>query len=283
MLQQFETYIHSFDNTRLFVQWWEPKNARGTLLITHGQGEYSDCYSRLINSLQDSDWRIVAWDLRGHGRSDGKRGFAETFDHYCQDFSFLLNYLEEEKMLLQPLILYAHSMGALIQLKSLLKNPALKGDGLILSSPLLGLSVPVPAYKSFAAKVCNKWLPQVTLGNELTYDMLTSDIEVIRSFEKDPLRHNKISPSVFLGFLDSFEWIHPRAHEIKKPVFFILSENDSVVSTPASLKFFEKISSSEKKCELYAGKHELINDYISPKVCEDVKSFLGKFVEKKNV
>lgn len=280
MLKQYETYIHSFDNTRLFIQSWEPETPKGTLLITHGQGEYSDCYSRLIKSLQDSHWRIIAWDLRGHGRSDGKRGYAETFDHYSQDFNFVLQYLNSQNMIQHPLVLYAHSMGALIQLKSIIKNPGLDYEALILGSPLLGLSVPVPAYKSLAAQICNKWLPQVTLGNELTYDMLTSDIEVIRSFERDPLRHNKISPSVFLGFLESFEWVHPRANEIKKPVFFILAEHDSVVSTPASIKFFEKISSVDKKLEIYNGKHELINDYISPKVCEDIKTFLSKFVEK---
>lgn len=279
MHKQYETYIHSFDNTRLFIQRWEPETVKGTLFITHGQGEHSDCYSRLIDSLRDTSWRIIAWDLRGHGRSDGKRGYAESFDHYCQDFMFVLKHLEAEQQIQYPLALFAHSMGGLIQLKSLIKNPSLKHNALVFSSPFLGLSLPVPTYKSYAAGVLNKWLPQVTMGNEITYDMLTSDLEVIRSFEKDPLRTNKISPAVFLGFLESFEWLKPRANEIKSPTFFALSKNDSIVSTPVSLEFFKSIGSLDKKCEVYDGKHELINDFTSPKVCDDIKTFLNKFVE----
>lgn len=283
MYKRSEGFFKGYQDINLFFQVWENPQARGTVIVTHGHGEHSESYHRLVSAFENDAWTFYAWDLRGHGRSEGRRGFVADFDDYCRDYKIFLDMvLKEEKVRRGPVILFCHSMGALVQLKTLLRNPDLNYSGLVVSSPLLGLSVPVPAYKATAAVVFNKILPQITMGNELRNDMLTRDPDVIREYEQDALRHTRISPGAFLGFLDSFEWVIPRANEIKKPALFLIAEKDEVVSAPVAKAFYEKIGSAKKEVYVYPdGKHELINDIIRKTVFADIKKFLDGFLESK--
>ena len=182
----------------------------------------------------------------------------------------------------KPVILFCHSMGGTIQLKTLIRNPEIKAAGMIVSAPLLGVALPVPSYKAKAASMLNSILPQVTLGNEIRNDMLTRDLEVIREFEHDALRHNRISSGAFLGMMESFDYILPRSNEIKLPFFLGVSDADPVISTPKALEFYEKAGSANKVLKVYPGaKHELVNDIIRDEVFADMKYFLDQLVESK--
>lgn len=282
MYTRSEGFFKGFDDINLFFQIWKNPQARGSVIITHGQGEHSESYHRLIKAFENDRWNFYGWDLRGHGRSEGRRGYAAQFDDYCADYKKFLDLVLEDQLQQGPVILFGHSMGGLIEIKTLLRHPDLKFTGLVLSAPLLGVSVPVPAYKAKGASLINAILPKITMGNELTNDMLTRDLDVIREYEQDALRHNRISAGAFLGFMESFDYVIPRANEIKKPALFIVSENDPVISTPAVKNFYEKIGSTEKELYSYPeAKHELVNDLIRTTVFADIKKFLDGFLELK--
>ncbi|KHD89565.1 MAG: hypothetical protein OM95_03005 [Bdellovibrio sp. ArHS] len=283
MYKRSEGFFKGYQDINLFFQIWDNPNARGTVIINHGQGEHSESYHRLIKAFENDQWSFYGWDLRGHGRSEGRRGYVAQFDDYCKDYKIFLDMvLKEDKVKKGPVILFCHSMGALIELKTLLRNPDLRCDGIVVSSPLLGVSVPVPTYKSKGAVLLNTLLPTITMGNELTNDMLTRDPDVIREFEQDALRHNRISPGAFLGFLESFEYVRPRANEIKKPALFVIAENDPVVSSLEAKKFYDKLGSQKKDIYIYPeAKHEVVNDIMRTTVFADIKKFLDGFLESK--
>ncbi len=85
-----ESFFAGDGDVRLFFQSWEHPEAQKSMIITHGQGEHSESYHRLIESLADQKCNFYAWDLRGHGRSDGRRGVVQEFDEYCRDFQIFL-------------------------------------------------------------------------------------------------------------------------------------------------------------------------------------------------
>lgn len=283
MYNRSEGFFKGYKDINLFFQVWNNPEAIGTVIVTHGHGEHSESYHRLIKAFENDKWSFYGWDLRGHGRSEGRRGFVANFDDYCEDYKiFLEMVLKDEKIKSGPVILFAHSMGGLIQLKTLIRNPDIRCDAIIISSPLLGVSVPVPLFKSKGAGLLNALIPQITMSNELTNDMLTRDPDVIREYEQDALRHGRISPGSFLGMLDSFDFVRPRGSHITKPALFILAENDPVVSTGEAKKFYDALGSSKKELYVYPdAKHELVNDIIRNTVFADIKKFMDGFLESK--
>ena len=283
MYQRSETFFHAFDGSKLFLQKWSTEKSIGTIFITHGQGEHSDCYHRLINGFEKTGWNFVAWDLRGHGRSDGLRGYVNDFRDYVSDYHlFLETALPLADVKPKPVILLCHSMGGLIQTCALLEKPeVLENTNIkaqVLSSPLFGVSVAIPAWKDFGATFMQSLLPKITLSNEIKNEDLTRDTAVIREYELDTYRHGRVSSAVYLGFKREFPLVLSRAPEIKLPTFLHVSDQDPVVSSEAALKFFDDLSSENKGLKIIEnGKHELYNDTVRADVIQSVIDFVEQF------
>jgi len=274
-----EGFFVGFNETKLYFQTWKPDGpSRGLIIITHGHGEHSESYIRLADALKN-EWTLLAWDLRGHGRSEGQRGYAKSFLDYVRDFEMLWNQvLPTARMPGQPVIFFSHSMGALIQLKAL--GGLLGGEEQIqiLSSPFLGLSMPVPAIKDRASYVLRYLMPHLTLDNEIDFNKLTRDPNVVAQFEKDSLRHSKISAEVYLGGQECQASVLARPEIWEGPLCMLLAENDPVVSTPINLKFYESLTDPKKQLTVFPDRcHELVNDLGREEVFAKIRDFLRPF------
>lgn len=280
MATRAESHFLGAEQNTLYFQKWSVPNAKGTLLITHGQGEHSGCYSRLIDGISALELNVYAWDLRGHGKSAGQRGYAQQFTDYCKDFELFLKKLTTEKEILtKPLFLLAHSMGGLIQSKVLVDHINLPVQAQVLSSPMFGLSLEVPAIKQTAARYISALFPKLTLGNEINFSNLSRDNLVIREFEHDVLRHDRISASVYLGSQTIMSEVMAKAARVKIPTLMQISNQDPITSSPAAREFFAKISSPKKKLIEYPGfKHELYNDLERELAFADIEDFLRELI-----
>lgn len=278
MSKSTEALFRGPDDNQIFYQIWQPSvPAKGSLVITHGQAEHSDCYEKLADSLKDLPWTIYAWDFRGHGRSDGQRGFAKDFQDYVRDFESFLSHIEKEHQVdASSRVLLAHSMGGLIQTCHLLKNSSKKiAKAQILSNPMWGLAVEVPIIKDLAAFAVFKLLPQVTLNNEIDWSALTSDPKVIESYKKDVLRHDRISAGVYLGSIISMENLKTEIKKINLPTLLQLAPNDPVCDAVKAEELFTKISAEKKILKKYLNsKHEIYNDIERAQVIADLREYL---------
>lgn len=281
MYTRSESFFTGYDGTKLFLQSWITKNAKGTILFTHGQAEHSDCYTRLISALEGQGWNFIGWDMRGHGKSQGIRGYAKDFDEYVLDYKIFLDLtLGLYDVHNKPVVLLAHSMGGLVQTCALAEKKHLNDviSGQILSSPLFGVAVEVPQWKDQGAGIINSLFPKLTLSNEIKNDLLTRDFDIIREFEQDTYRHGRISSGVYLGFKREFERIINKASDISIPTLLHISDNDPVVSTECAIKFFDALASENKTLKIFeGGKHELYNDTVRNDVFKVVIEFLKQF------
>lgn len=280
MSGRFEGSVKSIDQTEIFFQLWSAEKPRGTLIITHGQAEHSECYHPFARTLQSDGWELYGFDLRGHGRSEGKRGYVRNFLDYVDDTQAVLEMVvRERKDKGVPLILFGHSMGGLINtlLALGLKTPSFQA--LVLSSPLYEIAVPVPAVKDYASKVLQKWWPTLTLHNELKYSDLTRDEAMLKSYVHDVLRHDKISASVYLGMLNAFTRVRNEASRIESPVLMQLAGHDKIVSTPRSQEIFSLLPNKKNVLEIYPESyHEIYNDLDREQAFADLRKFLNPFL-----
>lgn len=277
MLNQAEGSFKGAGGPNLFFQTWTPPTVKGHLVITHGQGEHSDCYHRVIDHIADLGLKIWAWDLRGHGKSQGPRGSIRDFSYYAQDLEILIKRLVFPAAKKAPLILMGHSMGALVQLQTVLDDQDLRDLPQVISSPFLGVAVKVPAWKATLSSVAYQVLPQISLDSGLTLEMLTRDPEIISEYKRDPLRHFKISSGAFEGAKMSMEQVIEEAELFTGPLMLMGPEDDPVVSTPKFKEFHRNLKSPKVKFKLYPDRrHEIFNDLDREQPLQDLKIFLSE-------
>jgi alpha-beta hydrolase superfamily lysophospholipase len=284
MIERLEGTFWGYQDVELYYQLWRPvaqpnenpTQVQGTLLVTHGIAEHSDCYQRFAEDMAAKGWLVFVWDLRGHGRSEGKRGYVNRFQDFSNDLDAAIRYVKAQVMPKdKPLILFGHSMGGLITLQTVLIHSPSQIAALVLSSPALGLSLTVPPLKEKAARFLSDWLPKLTLYNEINFDDLIRDENLVREYKADPLRHDKISPRLFLGMVDAFTEVNKMAADIHLPVLMQLAGREKVVSTPVAEKFFDQLSSKKKEVYIYADSyHEIYNDLDRNDVLNDLVRFL---------
>lgn len=70
------------DSRKLAVQCWRPASPVGTALVVHGYYDHVGLYGHLIRFLLEQDYAVLAFDLPGHGLSDGEPAAINSFDEY---------------------------------------------------------------------------------------------------------------------------------------------------------------------------------------------------------
>ena len=83
---------------------------------------------------------VFQYDLRGHGKSGGERGYIDPFTQYMEDLDDCIKHLRDNYKM-QNYIIYGHSMGALISCghtQSFVK-PEYAPKALIVNAPPVGV------------------------------------------------------------------------------------------------------------------------------------------------
>jgi non-heme chloroperoxidase len=95
-------YLNTADRTALYYRDW----GDGTpMVFLASQGLSSSMWQHAMSQLCQDGFRCIAYDRRGHGRSDDS-GRGYDFDTLADDLSALLEYLD-----LEDVTLVGHSMG----------------------------------------------------------------------------------------------------------------------------------------------------------------------------
>jgi alpha-beta hydrolase superfamily lysophospholipase len=288
MIMRSEFYLRRPSTTdSLYIQKWTEtsqdqshKTPHAVILITHGVAEHSDCYHSLSQTLAHEGFEVYGWDLPGHGKSYGKRGYVESFREYTDNLQLVFSELRKTHPQ-TPIFLFGHSLGGLITLNYALNFPNESYAAICLSSPALGVALEVPKIKDQAARLLNAFAPKITIAHEINFTDLSRDSELIASYHRDPLRHKRFSAPLYLGTLDAMEQIQLRAEEIKKPIFIQAAGEDRVTDTKATEKVFPLLGSENKSLKVYKNSyHEIFNDLDKKEVIDDLLLFLREFLNE---
>jgi alpha-beta hydrolase superfamily lysophospholipase len=250
------------------------------MVIAHGFGEHGGCYRHVAEVLGPAlEIDLLAPDLRGHGRSPGRRGVVKTYDDLTVDLRSGLEWAARVRPR-APRFVLGHSNGGQLALRVAL-NGAPPVAGLILSNPALKLATAVPRYKLHVGRFLHRFAPGVTLSAKLPADRLTRDPLMQHHHRVDPLRHNRISAPLFFGMTEGGAAISENANAISMPTLMLLGGADPVIDPEESRRAFERIGSVDKTLMIYPKMlHEPLNEVGREQVFADITRWLEPYLEE---
>lgn len=280
-ISEITDHVDAGKDTRLFFRDSGIENERAGVLIVHGLAEHSGRYDHVTKMLATIGIRTFAYDHRGHGQSNGKRGHIRRFSEYTNDLELMIEKSKKRLSPQAPLFLIGHSMGGLIVLNYVQQHGSWKINGLIVSSPGLGIAVKPPASKEIAVKLMSILAPGFSFDNELNPQFLSHNQKSIDAYLNDPLIHRRITARWATEFIKTGEQTCNRADYITLPVLMQIAGGDRIVSPELSRTFYENISSQDKTLHFYNElHHEIYNeaDSLREQVLEDLKTWINNHV-----
>jgi len=261
----------------IFYRHLPAENEKAQLVIAHGLGEHSGRYSNIFNRLVPGGITTWALDFRGHGRSQGKKGHIDTFDQYVLDLKKMIEIARENSQANGKLFLLGHSMGGLIAL-NYTERFSKNLDGVIASSPGLGLTVQIPAVKAFMGKVMSSIWPGLSMGNELDSSKISHDPDVVKAYLDDPLVHDRVTARFFTEFMSAMAETNTHTSGIKVPILMQVAGEDHLTDAQSAKTFFERLDVQDKTLHFYDKLyHEVYNETQAEKeaVIDDLEKWLA--------
>ena len=268
-------FLNAPDNLRLYWRSFVPYRPRGVVALVHGYADHSGRYLPTLRHLAGLGFAAHAFDYRGHGQSDGRRGHCDHFSDYLGDLDAFLQKVRAESKD-QKLFLLAHSHGALLAARYALDHPVLPDfGGAVLTGAYLQLAFPPPKLKVLLGRVVGGVIPFLPVGLPLDSRMLTHDVEVQKATDHDPLYNRTTTPRWFDESNRTQQEVLARAGEIRWPLL-VLHGGADPIAAPAAVRDFEaRAGSADKKLVVYDGfLHEVLDEVGHERVWKDVADWI---------
>ncbi|MGD9046778.1 MAG: lysophospholipase [Anaerolineae bacterium] len=261
----------------LYYQCWQPETKpKAVLVVVHGHGEHSGRYSNVADWFVPRGYAVYAFDLRGHGRSAGKRGYIESFAEYRNDTAAFLDLVLSEESDSRVFLL-GHSQGGLIVLNYALHDGAGLA-GVVASGPVLAPPGISPFLIQLSKLLSSLW-PGLTLETGMDTTALSRDPAVVEAYVNDPLVHGKGTPRLGAEMLVAIDWTQAHAAEMNLPCLIVHGSDDRLCPPEASQRFYENVTSADIERIEYEGYyHEVFNEPGKEKVLADVEAWLQRHI-----
>jgi acylglycerol lipase len=269
-------YSKGANNSRIWNYSWEPdSNPKAVIALIHGFGEHSGRYAHWALRFVENNIAFCAFDLPGHGKSDGKRGYTESYQLLLDDIELFLAHLRKTYSDI-PIILYGHSMGGNLAINFAIKTRN-KFDLLIASSPWLRLSIPLATWKKKLISVLYRIFPQLTVKAPLNAEDMSHNQSEIVKYGNDPLVHNHISIQLLYEVMNNGTEAIGKVYKINVPMLILHGTADKITSYKSSEKFAQN-TSDNITLKLWSGMcHEMHNDLC----CDDLFVFILNWINEK--
>lgn len=265
----------SYDGLAVFAQAWLPEGElKAMVALVHGLGEHSGRYQHVAEALNRAGYGVAACDLRGHGKSGGKRGHAPTFEALMKDIDQLLAQARELAPG-KPLFLYGHSLGGIFVLDyALSRRPALAG--VIATSAGLRTALQEQKGKLLLAKVMGKVAPEGALASGLDPKSVSRDPAVVDAYVNDPLVHDRVTFGAANVFQEAIRYVYDHAGEFPVPLLLMHGTGD-VLAFPQGSKDVAALVKRDCTLQLWEGlAHETHNEPEKEQVLRFVVGWLDE-------
>ena len=275
MIQNGRTF-HNKDQTSLFYHEWLPddNNVRAVVFIVHGINEHSGRYRHVAEAFTQAGFACYGIDHRGHGRSDGIRAYFTDIGDVVDDFRQLFEMVQEQYPD-HPLLIFGHSIGSLVSLEFTLRHqPDIKA--LALTGTAITGDETQPRWLLALAQQAAKVIPKVRLSPPSSNDVLSTDPEQVRLFERDPLVVKGMwCIGTAVAMLKAGRSIRKRAHQLTLPMLVMHGGADELTPPSGATYLQEHVQSDDITVKIYPGlRHELVNEIGRDEIIREITDWL---------
>ena len=291
------------DGSEIHYRYWAAAASPRTVVqIMHGAAEHSGRYDRFAKALLGRGYAVYATDHRGHGRTrvrSGQLGDAgpDAWNGLVGD-ELQLSRMIRETHPDSKLVLFAHSLGALIAQDYITRRPE-QIDALILSGTAYGPAPPEEALAALdgVAKAAplgpsEFWANRFAdfnkpFAGQPGFEWLSRDATEVEKYLDDPECGFPFSNELVRDILQGLAALRDPAREARipksLPVLVIQGSLDPVggnlQGTQALLDRYATLGLTRVSHKFYdGGRHELLNETNRDEVTRDVLDWLGKIV-----
>lgn len=268
--------LETADGLHLHARWWPAGDEpRGVVAVIHGAAEHIGRYEAFAGALNRQGFAVTGFDMRGHGRSDGRRLFVRSVDRLADDAARFLTRVSDIHPG-HPLFLLGHSLGGTVATLLALTHPV-QLEGLILSGPLLKVGENFSPLTIRIAKLLGKIVPRLPL-DRIDTSHISRDEEVVQDYEADPLVfHGRIPAGTGAAGIRAIQQIEDEESRLRLPLLILQGTADKLADVDGSRRLYRRAASSDKTLKLYEGfYHEVLNDIGKEQVLADLLKWLDE-------
>lgn len=271
-----EERIDGKGGVKIFTRSWQPASSpRAVVAICHGFNSNSGQYEWVAEQFASAGYAVYALDLRGRGKSDGKRFYVDNVDEYVSDVDALVKFAKSREPGL-PVYLLGHSAGGVISCTYTLKHQS-EIAGLICES--FAFQVPAPEFALNAITALSNVVPNLGVLKLKNKDF-SRDPKAVEVLNADPFTRNETQPAKTVAALwRADQRLKKEFPKITLPVFILHGTADKATKVSGSQFFYNTAGSKDKTIKLYEGHyHDLLNDMGKEAVMGDIQGWIEKRV-----
>jgi alpha-beta hydrolase superfamily lysophospholipase len=273
-INRSERTFDGVGGVRIVYDVWTPETpARGVVVLCHGYAEHARRYDHVAERFGQAGLITYALDLRGHGRSGGKRVYLRNISEYTADFHTLVGLATGAHPGL-PIIVLGHSMGGGVVFTYGVEHPD-DYTAMVLSGPAVYAQDAVSSFMIGVAKIVGSILPGLPVEN-LPADAVSRDPAVVAAYESDPLvHHGKLPAGIGKALIKVGETMPQRASALTAPLLVVHGEQDKLIPVDGSRRLMECVASTDAHLKVYPELyHEVFNEPERALVLDDVTSWI---------
>lgn len=265
--------LHSRDGVCLETLEWPRAQPRGVVVVVHGIRDHASRYEGLAQALGQDGWAVYSHDLRGHGRSGGRRQRFDSIDQLVGDVHEVVARARAEHPGV-PLFLYGHSLGGLVVTTYALQHPQ-ELDGMVLSGPALELLPSVSRGQIAAARFFGTVAPNLP-AQPVDDAEFVSTPAARRELASDPLIvHDKLPARSAKAAVVGIEEVQEHMAEIAVPFLVMHGDVDKATNIEGSRALYRAAKSPDKTLKIWEGQyHDLLHEPRQQEVIELVTTWL---------
>jgi alpha-beta hydrolase superfamily lysophospholipase/SAM-dependent methyltransferase len=268
------------DGACLHYKTWNVQGATRALVLIHRGHEHADRWDPVIPSLEMPGTAIYAWEARGHGQSEGRRGHATGFMQYVRDLDTFFRHLQATHGLAPDrTVVVAHSVGAVIA-ATWVHDFAPRIAGLVLATPAFNVNLIVPGALT-NIRLMQKLKPDATIKSYVRGSWLTRDTQAAATYDADTAISKDISAKILVELFDTGKRVTSDAAVMDRPLLLFSAGADRVVKREAIDAFYDNYGSEQKvHLSLKDARHAIFHDLCRDEATGAIRRFAERCFEK---